>query len=309
MKKRALLFSGQGAQVVGMGADLVEKYAGARSLYDEADKLLGFSLSEVSFKGPEDKLTNTSICQPALYVHGLALLAGLKAEIPTFHFTAVAGLSLGEYTAHAVAETFDFVTGLALVQKRGSLMAHACEATDGGMLALVGATKDQAVLIAKEADLDTANFNCPGQIVLSGASSHIPNAVKIAAAHGVKRAIPLKVAGAYHSRLMLSAEHGMAPHLEKAPIKRPTLPVIANFNADFVSTTDDVRNTLRRQITGSVRWEQSLRTLMAVGVEEFIELGPGGVIAGHIARIDSNLKCRSIASVKDIEKHAPELAA
>jgi [acyl-carrier-protein] S-malonyltransferase len=292
-----------------MGSDLAEVSPEVKALYAQADEALGFSLSTFSFSGPEEKLTDTSICQPALYVHGVALLTLIQRAIPDFHYTATAGLSLGEYTAHMAAGTFDFLTGLSLVHKRGSLMAHACEVTDGGMLALVGATTEQALEIAREADLDAANFNCPGQIVLSGASAHIPKAVEVAQRLGVKRALPLKVAGAYHSRLMLSAEHGLAPHLEAARLQDPRFPVVANVTADFVATPDDIRSTLRRQVTGSVRWEQSLRTLIAVGIEEFIELGPGGVLAGHLKRIDPKIPCLSIATVQDFEKHQSALLA
>lgn len=299
MKKRALLFSGQGAQQVGMGKDLYAEVPEARALYDQADQALGVPLSQWSFEGPEATLTQTDVCQPALYVHGLALLALAREEKPGFRFDAVAGLSLGEYTAHAAAGSFDFVTGLKLVQKRGRFMQEACEKTQGGMIALVGATPEQAIEIAKDADLDAANFNCPGQIVLSGNADRIPAAVEAAQKHGVKRAIPLKVAGAYHSRLMVSAQEALLPELTQAVITQPGVLVAANVTGGAVSDPAEIRETLSRQVVGSVRWEECIRFLLAQGIEEFVEFGPGAVLAGFMKRINPAISCLSIGTLAE----------
>jgi [acyl-carrier-protein] S-malonyltransferase len=294
MKNRALLFSGQGAQAVGMGRDLYEQSKAARALYDQAEAALKFPLKEYSFNGPEDKLTDTSVCQPALYVHGLALLAAAREQKPDFNFAATAGLSLGEYTAHAAAGSFDFITGLNLVYHRGRLMQEACSQTQGGMISLIGATSEQAIDVAKEAGLEAANFNCPGQVVLSGLASQISKAVEIAKAKGIRKAVPLKVNGGYHSKLMASARAGLQPWLDKAEIKFPAFMVVSNFTAKPVSQPDDIRRTLSEQVCGSVRWEESVRLLIGQGINQFVEFGPGAVLAGLMKRIDPNTACLTI---------------
>ncbi len=300
----AVLFSGQGAQKVGMGADLYEKSVAARKLYDRADEILGWSLTESSFQGPEERLVQTAVCQPALFVHGLAALAALEeATSKKFYFDYAAGLSLGEYTAYSAAGAFDFETGLKLVAVRGTLMQAACEATVGGMTTLLGASTEQAVEIAKEADVDVANLNCPGQIVLSGDLQSLKAVPDLAKVLGVKRAIALQVAGAYHSRLMKSAEKGLWSHLVGATISKPRVPVISNFKATETAP-DDIRPTLRDQVCGSVRWEESIRYLLGKGVTEFVEFGVGGVLAGLLKRIEPGGKCRSVEKWADIESFA-----
>jgi [acyl-carrier-protein] S-malonyltransferase len=306
--KRALLFSGQGAQKVGMGADLAEKSAAARALYDEADKTLGWSLSEASFKGPEGKLTETRVCQPALYLHGLAVLAGYQdwAGKP-LRFDAAAGLSLGEYTAHAAAGSFSFATGLHLVAERGRLMQEACESTSGTMITLLGATTEQAREIAAACDVDVANLNCPGQVVLSGAKEKMTGVDAAAKERGVRKVIPLKVAGAYHSRLMSSAATGLKPFLDQAAINEPRVPVVANFSAESVASPAQIRLALEAQVCGSVNWEDSIRRLLAVGISQFIECGPSAVIAGLIKRINPQAHCLSLETYDDLVKHADAL--
>ncbi|SDU19269.1 [acyl-carrier-protein] S-malonyltransferase [Verrucomicrobium sp. GAS474] len=306
--KRALLFSGQGAQHVGMGRDLTEVPEIAE-LYKKADAILGFPFSQISFEGPETRLTDTDVCQPALYVHGYALLTLALKEIPGFRFDAAAGLSLGEYTAHAAAGTFDFETGLRLVHRRGALMQEACKATEGGMLALLGADAPTAQAIAAESGIDVANYNCPGQIVLSGAKSQIPQAQEVAKAKGVRRALPLNVAGAYHSRLMASAEAALVPDLEKAAISMPRVPVPANFSGTPASDVAEIRTLLAKQVTGSVRWEESIRHLLASGITQFVEFGPGGVLAGFLKRIDPEAAnhCISISNLNDFKTHSHAL--
>jgi [acyl-carrier-protein] S-malonyltransferase len=287
---RALLFSGQGAQKIGMGADLAEKSAAARALYEQADRQLGWSLSEISFRGPEANLIETRVCQPALYVHGLALLAAYE-EIAgkPMRFEAAAGLSLGEYTAHAAAGTFSFETGLGLVAERGRLMQEACESTSGTMITLLGATPEQAREIAAICDVDVANFNCPGQIVLSGAKDKMTGVADAAKERGVRKVIPL------------------APFLAKAEIEKPGVPVVANFTADTVPTPEQIRPALEAQVCGSVCWEESIRRLLAHGITHFIECGPNAVIAGLVRRISPQAHCLSLETHDDLVKHADAL--
>lgn len=307
-KHRALLFSGQGAQKVGMGADLYEKSPAAQSLYQQADTQLSWPLSEYSFRGPEATLTETRVCQPALFVHGLAVLAAFQ-DITSriLRFEATAGLSLGEYTAHVAAGTFSFETGLSLVAERGRLMQEACNTTSGTMITLLGATPEQAREIAVQCNVDVANLNCPGQIVLSGGKKEMEGVAAAAKEKGVRKVIPLNVAGAYHSRLMAAAATGLAPHLANADLHAPRVPVVANFTATVTDGADQILRALEDQVCGSVRWEESVRRLISMGFTEFVECGPGGIIAGMLRRIDPAVTCLSLESYDDIVKHADAL--
>jgi [acyl-carrier-protein] S-malonyltransferase len=305
---RARLFSGQGAQKVGMGADLFDRSPSARALYELADNLLGWPLGEYSFRGPVETLTETRVCQPALYVHGLAILAAFQDLTGRpLRFEAAAGLSLGEYTAHAAAGSFTFQTGLELVKERGRLMQESCNATAGTMITLIGATPEQARGIADRCGVDVANLNCPGQIVLSGGLKEMEGVAAAAQEKGVRRVIPLKVAGAYHSRLMAGAATGLAHYLTRAEISAPKVPVVANFTADITDGADQILRALEAQVCGSVRWEESVRRLIGLGFTDFVECGPGGVIAGMVRRIDPAARCLSLESYDDLVKHADAL--
>lgn len=292
-----ILFSGQGAQTVGMGKDLVENYAVAKDLFDQADEALGFSLSDIMFNGPDEELTKTSRCQPALYLHGLACLAVLKERVPDFEAVAAAGLSLGEFTAHAAAGTFSFADGLKVVMQRGQFMEEACDATKGSMAAMIGGTVEAVEGLAAESDVDVANFNAPGQIVLSGDEEGIEKAVAGAKGAGIKIAKKLNVAGAYHSRLMQSAQDKLAGVLAETDVATPSIPVASNFKGGIVGGADEIRETLEKQVTGSVRWVECIESLIAEGHTTFIELGPGKLIAGMMKRID---KTATVYSVEDI---------
>jgi len=307
-KLRALLFSGQGAQKVGMGADLYEKSVSAHALYVLADSRLGWPLSDYSFNGPEAILTETRVCQPALYAHGLAIMAAFEDHTGRpLRFEAAAGLSLGEYTAHATAGTFTFQTGLQLVQERGRLMQEACNATVGTMVTLLGATPEQAQEIATACNVDVANLNCPGQVVLSGGVKEMEGVAALAKEKGIRKVIPLKVAGAYHSRLMASAATALAHYLTNAEMHASKVPVIANYTADVTDGADQILRALEAQVCGSVRWTESIQRLIALGFTEFVECGPGGVIAGLLKRIDPNVTCLSLETHADIVKHADAL--
>src|SRR5205814_2291634 len=227
-KKIGLLFSGQGAQTVGMGKDLADEFTVAAEMFTSADAILARKLTDVTWRGPIEELTKTSNCQPALFVHGLACLAVLRELAGNFPIEAAAGLSLGEMTAHAAAGTFDFENGLRLVQRRGELMDEACVATDGAMAAMIGADENSARALAADADVDVANINAPGQIVISGERAKVEAAIGMAKEHGVRRATLLNVAGAYHSRLMESAYQKLGATLRHIPLLPPRFSVISN---------------------------------------------------------------------------------
>lgn len=292
-----------------MGKDLAEKFPVVHSLFSQADAALGFFLSNVMFEGPVDELTRTSRCQPALYAHGLAVWKVLQEQVPDLEVVATAGLSLGEFTAHSAAGTFDFETGLKLVFQRGSFMEQACEETQGSMAAMIGGTEEAVRELAAESDVDVANLNAPGQIVLSGSSEGIKAAVAGAKAKGIMKAVELAVAGAYHSRLMKSAQDKLAGVLAQTKLATPTVPVVCNFAARAVSGADEIRSTLTSQVTGSVRWSESIASLIAQGHTLFIECGPGGVLAGLMKRIDKTVKVLSIEDVASLEKAVAELNA
>ena len=303
-----LLFSGQGAQAVGMGRELAAAFPAARTVFDKADAALGFPLTGVMFDGPMDELTRTSRCQPALYAHGLACLAVLKVQAPELEITAAAGLSLGEFTAHAAAGTFDFETGLRLVARRGLFMEEACHATQGSMIAMLGGEEDAVRQLAADADVDMANFNTPGQIVLSGTKENIARCAVLAKERGL-RGKELPVAGAYHSRLMRSAQEKLASELAATAISAPQFPVICNLEAQPVSTPDDIRRTLENQVTGSVRWAQSMDYLLNAGHTHFLELGPGGQLAGMLGRIRKGTWVQSISDPASLESALAALRA
>ena len=308
MTQPVILFSGQGAQKVGMARDWIESSPIALDLAKQADAALGYSLTEIMFEGPEESLTATSKCQPALYLHGLIGLSLLKERIPGFQPTAAAGLSLGEFTAHAAAGTFSFIDGLKLVSQRGTFMEEACKATDGAMAALIGGEEEKIRELAAATGVDVANLNAPGQIVISGSSTNIDDAVAKAKDFGIRRAIKLNVAGAYHSRLMASAQEKLAAELSGTSITDPAIPVVANFTASPVSSVEEIRSTLTSQVTGSVRWIESIQCLVAQGHSLFVEIGPGKVIAGLVAKIAPDATVNSVEDLASLEAAIEKLS-
>ena len=305
--KVALLFAGQGAQTVGMGRDLAEQFPTAADLFQEADDVLGRKLSRIAWSGPIDDLTKTSNCQPALFVHGLACLSVLRELAGNFPIGGAAGLSLGEMTAHAAAGTFDFKNGLKLVQRRGELMDEACEKTSGGMAALIGAEENVVRQLAADEDVDVANINAPGQIVISGELAKVEAAVGVAREYGIRRATLLNVAGAYHSRLMESAYEKLGAALQHVPVQPPRFPVISNVTGVEVKTPIEIRRTLQDQVTGTVRWLDCMERLAVLGCEFFVEFGPGGVLAGLLRRTRKDVDVISVSDADSVRKCAERL--
>src|SRR5947208_3874773 len=308
-KKIALLFAGQGAQSVGMGRDLVEQFPVAANLFQRADEILGRKLSEIAWNGPIEELTKTSNCQPALFVHGLACLSTLRELAGDFSIGGAAGLSLGELTAHAAAETFDFENGLKLVQKRGNFMDEACAATVGGMAAMTGADENAVRKLAADEDVDVANVNSPGQIVISGELAKVEGAVGVAKEYGIRRAMMLNVAGAYHSRLMESAYKKLGAALLEVQMQVPKFPVISNVTGREVETLPKIRQTLQDQVTSTVRWVDCMDRLVDLGCDLFIELGPGGVLAGLLKRTRKDVEVISVGDPESVRAGAARLAS
>jgi [acyl-carrier-protein] S-malonyltransferase len=299
----ALLFAGQGAQKVGMGKSLYENSAAARALYDEANRVLGWELTKISFEGPDAELTQTKVCQPALFVHGLALHAALKeqgklsgANEPKFAL----GLSLGEVTALTAAGVFDFATGLKVVAERGRLMQQACEQTVGGMAAIVGEERAKVAELCTEFGIEAANFNCPGQIIISGEKAKVEAAVAAAKERGIKKAMPLNVAGAYHSRLMEPARAAFAAYLATVTFNAPKFTVFTNTTGQAVSSPDAIREALVKQVVSSVLWEDCMRSASAAGATTYWELGPGGVLAGLARRTNKDWPVKSLSEFSDL---------
>jgi len=311
MKEKAavLLFAGQGAQTVGMGRDLADRFPIAKERLAEADAQLGFSLSQVMFEGPAAELTRTSRCQPALFVHGLICLEILKDLVPDLEIVGTAGLSLGEFTAHAAAGTFDFQSGLDLVAKRGRFMEEATTANHGTMAAMMGGEDAKVEELARLCHIDVANYNAPGQIVVSGSKEGVAEAVAKAREFGIRIAKELDVAGAYHSRLMRVAQEKLAPELAQLKLNEPKIRLVCNVDASLVTTPDDIRSSLVRQVSGSVRWSDSIQKFIADGDMNFIEIGPGGVLSGLMKRIDRRANIAAIHDCASIDALVDSLKA
>src|SRR5437588_6048496 len=309
MKKIALLFAGQGAQAVGMGKDLAEQFPAAADLFRRADEILGRKLSDIAWNGPIEELTKTSNCQPALFVHGLACFSILRELAGDFPVGGAAGLSLGEMTAHAASGTFDFENGLKLVQKRGEFMDEACAATIGGMAAMIGGLENDVRQLAADEDVDIANINAPGQIVISGELAKVEAAVGVAREYGIRRATLLNVAGAYHSRLMESAYQRLGAALQHVTVQPPRFPVISNVTGEEAGTPIEIRRTFQDQVTGTVRWMACVQRLVALACDLFIELGPGGVLAGLLRRTRKDVDVMSVSDAESVRKCAEKTAA
>ena len=300
MGRIAFLFPGQGAQSVGMGKRLAESLPAARALYDRAGEVLGYDLARLCFEGPAEELDSTVRSQPALFVTSLAAVEALRAEAPDVVLAceATAGLSLGEYTAMVFAGVMEFEDGLRLVHKRGAAMQQAADATPSGMVSLLGLERVEVEALCKKARgsdvLEIANLLCPGNIVISGSNAACERAAEMAQSFGAMRAVPLAVAGAFHTVIMKPAESKLAEALADVPMQPPRIPVVANLDARPHDDTEQIRKLLMRQVLEPVQWEDSMRYLLAEGFDQFYEVGPGRVLRGLLRRIDRGASCQSV---------------
>jgi len=306
-KKAAYIFPGQGSQAVGMGQDLYNTCPAAKKIFEEADDRLGFSLSGLCFEGPEDELRKTVNAQPALVTMSYACLkvaqeTGKGLPSPAY----LAGHSLGEYTALAAADVLDFADTVFLARERGRLMYEAGLRQPGTMAAIIGL--DEAVLsdICLETDTRIANFNCPGQLVISGATGNVEKAVEMAKEKGASRAIPLQVSGAFHTPLMQPAVDGMAEILPTLTFREPTIPIIANTTAQPLTTSEAIKTELLEQLCNGVRWQGSIEYMLGNGVTGVIEIGPGKVLTGLMRRIDRSVETLNIGDAGAIRALAEQ---
>lgn len=309
MHKTALLFAGQGAQVVGMGSDFYRELPAARTWFDRANQVLGYDLTQVCFEGPEDALTRTENAQPGIFLVGWVAFEALRSRVPGLGWDATAGLSLGEFTALTAAGAMSFEDGIRVVRQRGQFMQEACEATEGGMAAVLGLDLDQTRAVCAETGVEVANLNCPGQIVISGQADKVTAACQLAKTRGAKRALPLPVAGAYHSRLMTSAQAKLQAVLAGVRWQTPKVPVVANVTAQPHVAGEEIAHRLVEQVVSSVRWEDSIRWLLAEGFTRFIELGPGTALSGFMKRIDPKAQILNVADLASLETTVQAVAA
>jgi [acyl-carrier-protein] S-malonyltransferase len=309
MSKTALLFAGQGAQVVGMGRDLADQMPSAKAWFDKANAALGYDLATICFQGPDVELTKTEHAQPGIYLVSWVAFQLLKERVPTLKFEATAGLSLGEFTALAAAGAMSFEDGLKVVRQRGRFMQEACDVTRGGMAAVIGLDEAPTREVCAEAGVVLANLNCPGQLVISGEADKILKAVDLAKVKGAKRAIPLPVAGAYHSPLMASAQPKLKAELDGVDLQSPTATVMSNVTAQAHGSPDEIKSRLVDQVTSSVLWEASIRHLLSQGFTRFIELGPGTALSGFMKRIDKSAQMLNVADLGSLEAAAQALSA
>lgn len=304
MAKVAFVFPGQGSQYVGMGKDLFEQRPEARSVFEQADAILGFSLSKLCFEGPEDELRQTRNTQPAIFVHSLALMRLINGLRPNM----TAGHSLGEYTALVAAHALSFEDGLRLVRLRGELMQRAGEMNKGTMAALVGLQPDDVASVCKEASVagivQPANFNSPGQTVISGSVEGVRKAMEIAKQRGAKLVKELVVSGAFHSPLMESARAELKQALDRTEIRDASIPVYANVTAEPVHRASEIRDLLFKQVTSPVQWEQTIRNMLRDGASTFHEVGPGKVLQGLVKRTEPAVSVSGFDKVTDIQSIA-----
>ena len=303
--KTAFLFPGQGAQVVGMGRDIARKFNAAAKIFEKANTIVGFDLSGICFEGPAEKLNTTTVSQPAIFATSAAILEVVKANLPAADVTA--GLSLGEYTALYAAGVISFEDALILVQKRGQAMQAAADATDGGMVSIIGLDEEKVgQLCAKAGEgevLAAVNFNCPGQIVISGSKTACSRAEKLAAEYGAIKAVRLEVAGAFHTEMMASAAEALEEALRTCSISEPgSIKTIANIDAEFYENAGKTAEGLIKQLTHPVLWQKCMERLIADGVEKFYEIGPGRVLTGLMRRIDRKKNVVNISSLQAVEE-------
>lgn len=294
-----LMFPGQGSQYIGMGKSLYDGNHAAHSIFARAENVLGSSFLSTCFCGPEDVLTTTSYCQPALFIHSCAVVETMHNLYPEKRYEVAFGLSLGELTALCIAGVFDFETGLRIVHKRGSLMQAACENTQGTMVSLIGGMFDDIPELCEQTGVEIANMNCPGQVVISGDCECIKLAVETASKMSFKRIIPLKVAGAYHSKLMTDASVQFEKYLDDIEFNTPKIRVISNVTADFVKDPESIKQLLVKQIISPVLFSKCCERAIRSGVSQLFECGAGKVLNGLMKRINHDIDVESLDNLSD----------
>jgi len=306
--KTAFLFPGQGAQVVGMGADIAHLFPAAAEIFKKANEIIGFDLSGMCFEGPAEELSSTTISQPAIFTTSAAILEVLKTEPSTSGILpdVTAGLSLGEYTALYAAGVINFEDGLLLVQKRGQAMQAAADANEGAMVSIIGLDEETARWLCEEAGegdlLEPVNFNCPGQIVISGDKKACRRAKELALKVGAIKAVRLEVAGAFHTRMMSGAADALAKALADTEITEPSQTrIIANIDAEYYQTGEKIKEGLVKQLTCPILWQECMERLLDDGVEMFYEIGPGRVLTGLMKRINRKIKVVNLSNSKAVK--------
>jgi len=305
----AFLFPGQGSQAVGMGKELAEKYASARQTFDESDEALGYKLSQLCFEGPEEKLRMTEITQPAILTASAAAWRVLKDKGISPAFTA--GHSLGEYSAHVAAGTMSFSDAVRTVRNRGKYMQEAVPVGVGAMAAILGMDLEKLTAVCADAAqgevCQPANINSPEQIVISGHTAAVERAAKLASERGAKRAVMLSVSAPFHCSLMMPAQERLAANLKSVQFRRAEVPVVCNVDAVLLEEADPARDALVRQVTGAVKWDQSMRLLIAKGIQIFVEVGPGKVLCGLMRQIDRSKTCLNVGDEASLQKTLAQL--
>ena len=299
--KTCCIFAGQGAQVPGMGQDFASRDSEIMSLYDEANEVLGFDLKSVCFEGPQEELTKSNICQPAIFVTSFAAYRALQKE-KNIAFSCAAGLSLGEWGALCVAGVLDFRSTLKVLEARGRFMQEACEATPSGMIAIVGASPEQLNALCEKTSCTVANVNSSAQVVLSGSKESIARAAEEAKTLGIKRAIPLATAGAFHSPFMASAREKLAPILDTIEFHAPTMPVLSNVTGrPHADDGETIKKTMLEQVTGTTNWAADVECAKSLGATRFVEFGPGKVLSGLVKKIDPTLETFNVADLASLD--------
>ena len=301
MTKTAVVFPGQGAQAVGMAADLIEAHPEARVWFDRASAVLGFDLAKVCFEGPVEELTRSDHAQPAIFVHSVVAYELWKTQTGA-EVSAAAGLSSGEWAALYAADVVDFEDAIRILKARGTFMQAACDEQEGGMVSIIGLADDKILAICDQVGIQVANYNSPGQTVVSGLASGTADVPAMAKEAGAKLAIPLTVAGAFHSRLMQSGEDQFAEFLKGVELREPKFPVASNVTGELHGSASGISELMAKQITSSVQWVKDVQALQAMGVGNFVECGPGKVLTGLAKRIDKSLTATNVSTLPSLQK-------